>query len=89
MDTEKTGQVPRPTDEPVGGAVGIERATAVTVTSPGGDADTEGHSLTEELARTMSTERVREHERMGRESARLREARPRREGGFLGRFRRR
>jgi hypothetical protein len=88
MDTQKTGQVPRPTDEPVAEVVAIGGVTAA-IAAEGDDADTEGHSLTEELARTMSTERVREHERMSRESARLREARPRRDGGFLGRFRRR
>jgi hypothetical protein len=49
-----------------------------------GIADTEGHSmLTPELARATQSERTRQAENASRERARVREARPGRDRGFL------
>ena len=52
-------------------------------------ADTEGHSFTEAYARTVINERSRAIEHAPSDAARQREARSKREGGLLGRFRRR
>lgn len=52
-------------------------------------ADTEGHSFTEEYARTVIEERSRAIEHAPRDAARQREVRTKREGGLLGRLRRR
>ncbi len=83
MDKDKAESISETADSSVDETVAIEADT-------GGDADTEGHSLlTEDLAWTITRERVREGERMSRDSARVREARAGREGGLLRRFRRR
>ena len=80
MDKDKTSQVPQPTDPSGDESPGIDVETS-------GEIDTEGHSmLTVELANATHRERVREAERIGRDSARMRESRPRRDGGFLKRL---
>ena len=83
MTRDKNEQVPHPTDPPIDGAAAIDGAASR-------DADVEGHSLvTLELARIITSERVRDGEKMNRDAARVREARPNRDGGFLKRFGRR
>lgn len=74
-------RAPSPTDPPID--------TSVSATEPAAD-DTEGHSmLNGELGRTIARDHVREADRIARDSARVREARAGKEGGFLKRFSRR
>ncbi len=81
MDRDDTRPAPQSAD-----------ATIEATKVPAGaadDADTEGHSLTEELARSVNSDRTRSSERAARDSGRLRDARSGRSGGFLDRLRRR
>lgn len=86
MDKDTTERLPQPTDPTVDdGEANNESATS----------DTEGHSMVSlDLARIIASERVQDGERASRDAARVREARPKREGssrdgGFLKRFGRR
>ena len=72
--------MPQPTDRFEQG-VGVLEGEAVL------DDDTQGHSmLTIELARTDNQDRAREMARIGRDGARVREARVNSKGGFFKRF---
>ena len=79
--TTNDERAPSPTDPPI--------ETSAVGTEPVAD-DTEGHSLLNgELGRTIARDHVREADRIARDSARVRETRSGREGGFLKRFSRR
>lgn len=83
MTRDKTEHVPQPTDPPIDEIVGIDGSA-----SP--DADTAAHSmLLLEHARLIASERLREGEKISRDAARVREARPSHEGGLLKRLARR
>jgi hypothetical protein len=82
-------RAPRPTDPPIDGGL---REMAPDTGDEAGDEtleDTEGHSFNPELGRTIARDRIREAERIARDSARVRDANKGGEGGFLKRFSRR
>lgn len=86
MDRDTTERLPQPTDPTV---------DDLEDSNDSASSDTEGHSMVSlDLARIIASERVQDGERASRDAARVREARPdregsRRDGGFLKRFGRR
>ena len=72
--------MPQPTDQVEAGGGALEGESSL-------ETDTEGHSmLTIELARTANQDRAREMARIGRDGARVRDARVNGKGGFFKRF---
>jgi hypothetical protein len=86
MDRDTTDRLPQQTDPTVDDIEGNDESAS---------SDTEGHSMVSlDLARIIASERVQDGERASRDAARVREARPAREGssrdgGLLKRFGRR
>jgi hypothetical protein len=80
MDSDRNDPMPQPTDRFEDGVGALDGESNV-------EADTQGHSmLTIELARTANQDRAREMARIGRDGARVREAKVNSKGGFFRRF---
>ncbi len=80
MDSDRNDPMPQPTDR-------FEDGVGVLEGESAHETDTQGHSmLTIELARTDSQDRAREMARIGRDGARVRDARVNSKGGFFRRF---